>query len=93
MAAPADVRLLQVARMLAQPNIVTHDDARAAIAAHPGAFAHAIFDEAADSDDVTSIESGRAYLDGRLTELDDLLASGVEPAIRAAFEQRLQAWT
>ena len=91
MAAPVDIRLTQVARMLALPTTPTAEEARAAIAARPGDVAFALFTEAADSDDVLGIESARRYLDQRMTDLADLL-DGAEPAVRAAFEGMLDAW-
>lgn len=93
MTAPADVRLTQVARILEVPvSELTVDAARAAIAARPGDVASALFAEAAASDDVTSVESGRDYLEGRLAFLADLIEPVAAAAIRAAFEERLRAW-
>lgn len=93
MTAPADVRLTQIARILGIPaSSITTDIARNAITARPGDIASALFAEAAASDDVTSVESGRDYLEGRLAFLAGLIEPAAATAIRAAFEERLRAW-
>ncbi|MGE5597268.1 MAG: hypothetical protein ACM3S1_14685 [Hyphomicrobiales bacterium] len=93
MSAPADVRLIQLARMLAlEPHPLDHATARRALQARPGDFASAIFHEAADSDDVTSADSARAYLEDRLGFFGELLDGTVREQVRAAFEERLSAW-
>lgn len=93
MTAPPDVRLIQVARILGlTASELTTGIARAAIAARPGDVASALFAEAADSDDVTGVESGRDYLEGRLAFLGDLIGPAAAAAIRAAFEEHLRAW-
>ena len=84
-------RLVQLSRIF-QTDIATHEAARAAISADPGALAYALFLEAADSDDVTSVESARDYLEGRLEYLGESVPAAAFPAVRAAFEERLKAW-
>jgi len=86
----SDSRHRQLSRIY-QRTIEHDDDARAAISADPGMLASALFLEAAESDDVTSIESGRAYFEDRLAFFAGLV-SGQEAALRAAFEARLQSW-
>ena len=86
-----DERQTQLSRIFAT-TIEDDESARRAIAARPGDFASALFAEAAASDDVTSTESARGYLDLRLAYFDGLVDSSAEPAIRAAFEAELKAW-
>lgn len=86
----SDSRHRQLSRIY-QRTIENDEDARAAITADPGVLATALFLEAAESDDVTSGETGRAYLADRIAFFGDLVA-GVEAAIRAAFEDRIKAW-
>ncbi|MCC7365598.1 MAG: hypothetical protein IT303_14630 [Dehalococcoidia bacterium] len=91
MAVPVDIRLAQLARMLALPATPTPEAARAAIAARPGDVAYALFAEAADSDDVLGIDSARVYLDQRMSDLADFVGES-EPHVRTAFEGMLDAW-
>ena len=86
----SDSRHRQLSRIYHRP-IEDDDGAREAIAADPGVLASAIFEEAAGSDDVTSVEAAREYLRDRLAFLGALV-SGEEASIRALFERRLQAW-
>lgn len=86
----SDSRHRQLSRIY-ERTIEDDNGARAAISADPGTLASALFLEAAESDDVTSTESGRAYLEDRLAFLGNLV-SGSEAAIRGAFEERLKAW-
>jgi hypothetical protein len=86
----SDSRHRQLSRIYNR-TIETDDDARAAIAGEPGVLASALFEEAAQSDDVTSVESGRAYLEDRLASLSGLLGPGAE-VVRSKFEERLKAW-
>jgi hypothetical protein len=88
-----DIRLVQVARML-QLGSHTVDDARARaeIAARPADFARALFEEAAANDDVTSPEAALDYLEGRLSELNDLIADDLCADLRREFAGRLRAW-
>jgi hypothetical protein len=84
-------RLAQLSRIF-QTDIATNEAARAAISARPGDFASALFLEAADSDDVTSVESARGYLEDRLSYFGELVEVGAGVAIRARFEGRIKAW-
>ena len=86
----SDSRHRQLSRIYNR-TIEDDDDARAAISADPGILASALFEEAAESDDVTSIESARDYLRDRLAYLGTLVTSD-DASIRAQFERRLQAW-
>ncbi|MEO8541628.1 MAG: hypothetical protein ABI577_17950 [bacterium] len=85
-----DSRHRQLSRIYQHP-IEDGDDARAAIAADPGVLASALFLEAVESDDVTSIESAQQYLADRIEFFGDLVSLAAEP-IRAEFETRVQAW-
>ena len=55
----SDTRHRQLSRIYAR-SIESDDDARAAIRRDPGILASALFEECAQSDDVTSIETARA---------------------------------
>jgi hypothetical protein len=93
MTAPAPLRLAQAARMLGlQPEDLDSETARSAIALRPGDFAHALLQEAADSDDVTSAESAIDYCDGRLTFFGDLITPEAAGEVRAAFASLVQGW-
>jgi hypothetical protein len=94
MTPPGNVRLVQVTRMLGlEPPAATEAEARSAIAARPAEFAGALFLEAADSDDVTSVESALEYLEARLAFFGAMLTSETADALRAAFRERLKAWS
>ncbi len=86
----SDPRLRQLSRIYNRI-LETPEDARAAIAAEPGVLALALFHEAAASDDVTSIETGLAYLEGRLEELS-AFASESAPEIRRQFAAKVAPW-
>ena len=86
----SDTRHRQLSRIY-QRTIEHDEDARDAITADPGVLASALFLEAAESDDVTSVNSGRAYFEDRMAFLGNLVGPG-EGAVRAAFEQHLRAW-
>jgi len=88
-----DLLLAQVARLLGLERTgLTAEDARAAIAARPGALGLALVAEAADSDDVTDAPSARAYLAGRLADRAELIPPESAGAVRAAFEAGIAAW-
>ncbi len=90
---PGDVRLIQLARILAlDPATLSHDAARAAISERPADLASAILREAADNDDVTSTAAALDYLESRLAELGDLIDEQAAVAIREGFARRLRAW-
>ena len=84
-------RLAQLSRIF-ETDIATDEAARAAIDARPGDFASALFLEAADSDDVTSVETARAYLEDRLGYFGELVDKAAGAAVRLAFEARIKAW-
>ena len=86
----SDSRHRQLSRIYDR-TIEDDDGAREAIAADPGVLASALFEEAAESDDVTSLDSAREYLRDRLAFLGTLVAND-DASIRAQFERRLQAW-
>ncbi len=89
----ADMRLVQLARMLAVPLAdLTPGSARALIAARPADMADALFREAADSDDVTDTSTALDYLEGRLSFFGELLSPVAAEAVRAAFRERVRAW-
>jgi hypothetical protein len=89
----ADMRLVQLARMLAVPRAdLTTESARALIAERPDEVADALFHEAADSDDVTGNGTALDYLEGRLASFGDLVSPGAVEAIGAAFRERIKAW-
>lgn len=85
-----DTRLRQLSRMYSRP-LETLDDARLAIAAEPGVLASELFLEAAASDDVTSIESAREYMEARLRELGELVGDSAGE-VRARFGEKVLAW-
>ncbi len=86
----SDTRHRQLSRIYSL-SIESDDDARAAIRRNPGILASALFEECAQSDDVTSIETARVYLEDRLEFLGDLVAEDAG-AVRQAFEARVAAW-
>ncbi len=86
----SDSRHRQLSRIYNR-TIEDDDDAREAVTAEPGILASALFLEATESDDVTSMDSARGYLEDRLSFLGHLVA-GVEQTVREAFERRLKAW-
>ena len=89
---PADeIRLTQLRRMLAEP-FAGLAEASAAIARDPDRLAHALIAEAAASDDVSSVESARAYVEARLAALGDAVPPEAADAVRAAVEAALARW-
>ncbi len=86
----SDPRLRQLSRIYNRI-LETPEDARAAIAAGPGVLASALFLEAAASDDVTSIETGTAYLEGRLEELSAFTGEAANE-VRRQFDTKIAAW-
>jgi len=83
---PEDVRLRQLARMLGRsaPQPLSADDALP--------LAEAIFEEAANSDDVTDADSAAAYLTARIAFFGDLLPQSVAGGIRNNFSERWRSW-
>jgi hypothetical protein len=86
----SDPRLRQLSRIYNRI-LETPEDARAAIAADPGVLASALFHEAADSDDVTSVESAHAYLAARLAELSAFTGETAS-LVRQKFSALVARW-
>lgn len=87
-----DVRLTQLARILGIPSDSDEAAVKAAASASPGRLAEALFQEAADSDDVIDTESAVAYMEARLEYLSPLLPDDAKGGIRAGFHERIKAW-
>ena len=85
-----DTRLRQLSRMYSRP-LETIEDARLAIAAEPGVLASELFLEAAASDDVTSIEGAREYMEARLRELAEIVGD-VAGEVREMFGEKVLDW-
>jgi hypothetical protein len=83
--------LTQLTRIFGR-EIASPEAARTAISASPAVLADALFAEAADSDDVTSIPSALDYLEGRLAFLGNLIEPAAASEIRDAVRTRLRAW-
>ena len=87
-----EIRLTQLRRMLAEP-FADLGEAAAAIARDPSRLAQALVAEAAASDDVSSVESARAYIEARLSDLAEAVpAAGSGEAVREAVEAALAGW-
>ncbi|MCY4392318.1 MAG: hypothetical protein OXE43_09725 [Chloroflexi bacterium] len=86
-----EIRLTQLRRMLAEP-FADLGEASAAIAGDPVRLARALVAEAAASDDVSSVESAREYIEARLTDLGEAVPAGVAEAVRGAVEAALAGW-
>jgi hypothetical protein len=86
----SDTRHRQLSRIYNR-TIEDDGDARAAISGDPGILASALFDEAARSDDVTSLASARAYAEDRLAFFGNLAAENGD-AVRTAFAARFEKW-
>ena len=74
-----------------QRTFESDEDARAAVNDDPGVLAHALFLEAVNSDDVTSIETALSYLASRLADLETTVEAAAG-RITALFEGHLDAW-
>ena len=89
---PADeIRLTQLRRMLAEP-FADLGEASAAIARDPSRLAQALVAEAAASDDVSSVESARAYIEARLSDLGEVVPAGAAGDVRGAIDAGLAGW-
>lgn len=77
--------------MLGQPDL---DAARATerIADDPTGFAAMLFAEAADNDDVTSVEAALGYFEDRLRYFNGVIERSTAEALRAEFTRRLASW-
>jgi hypothetical protein len=84
----------QLSRILGQPPETLDGDAaaRAAIERHADELANAFFHEAADSDDVTSVESAEDYLQVRLDFFGDLVTETAADRIRERFSELVARW-
>ena len=87
-----DVRLIQLARILGIPSDSDEAAVQAAASASPDRLAEALFQEAADSDDVIDSESAVAYMEARLEYLADFIPATARQPIRERFAGRLTAW-
>lgn len=87
-----EIRLTQLRRMLAEP-FADLGEAAAAIAADPGRLARALVAEAAASDDVSSVESARGYIEARLGDLGETVPGEAGEAVRGAVEAALAGWS
>ena len=86
-----DIRLIQLARIL-RTEVLNVADARALLRARHLEFAAALFEEAAQNDDVLDAASALGYLDGRLQDFGDLVEADINGRVRIAFSERLAAW-
>ena len=86
-----EIRLTQLRRMLAEP-FADLGEASTAIAGDPSRLAQALVAEAAASDDVSSVESAREYIEARLTDLGEAVPAGAAEAVRGAVEAALAGW-
>ncbi len=86
-----EIRLTQLRRMLAEP-FADLAAATAAIAGDPARLAQALVAEAAASDDVSSVESARAYIEARLDALGEAVPGEAAEAVGGAVEAALAGW-
>ena len=86
-----EIRLTQLRRMLAEP-FADLGAASAAIAGDPARLAQALVAEAAASDDVSSVESARAYIEARLDALGEAVPGEAAEGVRGAVEAALAGW-
>ena len=86
-----EIRLTQLRRMLAEP-FADLGEACAAIARDPSRLAQALVAEAAASDDVSSVESARAYIEARLAGFGDTVPMEATAGVRAVVEAALAGW-
>jgi hypothetical protein len=88
-----EIRIVQAVRMLGlDTGVADAETVRQEIAARPERFAGALFQEAADSDDVTGVESALDYLGARLDFFGGLLDGATEGRVRDAFRELVRAW-
>ncbi len=92
MAEPADIRLVQLARVLRLPRTSPRDLILDAVRQQPETLAAAFFAEAADNDDVISAESARGYLTDRLAFFAGLIDDPTAVDVRRRFDHHLKAW-
>ncbi len=86
-----EIRLTQLRRMLAEL-FADLGEASAAIARDPSRLAQALVAEAAASDDVSSVESARAYIEARLAGFGDTVPAEAGEGVRGAVEAALAGW-
>lgn len=86
-----EIRLTQLRRMLQEP-FADLGEASEAIASDPWGLAQALVAEAAASDDVSSMESARAYIEARLEALGEAVPVAAVEAVNGAVEEALAGW-
>ena len=92
MSAPGP-QLVQLSRMLGMPvDELEGQDLAQTIEDSVGTLAEAFFHEAADSDDVTSIDTGMEYLEVRLAYFGEFVRPAAAEAIRARFRELVETW-
>ena len=92
MSAPGP-QLVQLSRMLGVPvEELEQRDLAQTIEDSVGTLAEAFFHEAADSDDVTSIDTGMEYLEVRLAYFGELVRPATAEEIRARFGELVESW-
>jgi len=91
-AEPADIRLVQLARLLRLSRTSPRDVILAAVRQQPQTLAAAFFAEAADNDDVISAETARGYLADRLAFFAGLIDAATAADIERRFAHHLKAW-
>ncbi|MCA9829135.1 MAG: hypothetical protein R3B97_07280 [Dehalococcoidia bacterium] len=92
MADVADIRLVQLARVLGLPRTTAPDVILDAVRQHGDVLAAAFFVEAADNDDVTSTDGARQYLADRLRFFAGIVDDATAADIRARFAHHLKSW-
>ena len=89
----AGPQLVQLSRMLGVPvEELEQRDLAQTIEDSVGMLAEAFFHEAADSDDVTSIDTGMEYLEVRLAYFGELVRPATAEAIRQRFRELVESW-
>lgn len=92
MADVADIRLIQLARLLGLPRNTARDAILDAVREQSDVLADAFFAEAADSDDVVSADSAQEYLADRLSFFAEIIDDATAAGIRTRFAHHLQSW-
>ncbi|MGD9933432.1 MAG: hypothetical protein AB7T37_06910 [Dehalococcoidia bacterium] len=92
MADVADIRLVQLARLLGLPRNSGRDLVLDAVRQQADVLAAAFFVEAANNDDVTSADSAREYLADRLAFFADIIDEATAAEIRDRFAHHLKSW-
>lgn len=92
MADVADIRLVQLARLLGLPRNTARDLILDAVRQRSDVLAAAFFAEAADNDDVISTDGALEYLADRLSFFSDLFDDATSADVRARFRHHVRAW-